>query len=138
MSIVHRAVFMAGFFLISWVNNISFKCPTYRALNVVMKRDVAAFERSAPFVEMTMIHLLAENMSIEKSARIVKNRKYMRLQDPTAVVRRDVFDEALMDDETIRRRKARPVSTSRRKLQQIEKAKLIRSQGMAIKWVVID
>ena len=100
-----------------------------------MKRDVAAYERSAPFVEMTLINLLAENTSMEKAARIVKSRKYTRLQDPTAVVRRDVFDEALMDDETTRRRTARPVSTSRRKLQQIKKAKLIRSQGMAIKWV---
>ena len=103
-----------------------------------MKRDVAAYECSAPFVEMTMINLLAENMSMEKAARIVKSRKYTRLQDPTAVVRRDVFDEALMDDETTRRRTARPVSLSRRKLQQIQKAKLIRSKGMAIKWVVVD
>ena len=103
-----------------------------------MKRDVAAYERSAPFVEMTMINLLAENMSMEKAARIVKSRKYTRLQDPTAVVRHDVFEEALMDDETTLRRTARPVSTSRRKLQQIQKAKLIRSKGMAIKWVVVD
>jgi hypothetical protein len=108
-------------------------------MNVIMKRDVAAYECSAPFVEMTMINLLAENMSMEKAARIVKSRKYTRLQDPTAAaVRRAVFDEELMDDETTRRRKARQVSTSRRKLQQIEKARLIRSQGMAIKWVVVD
>jgi hypothetical protein len=38
-----------------------------------------------------------------------------------------------MDDETRRRR-----TTARRKLKEIEKAKLIRSQGMTIKWVVID
>jgi hypothetical protein len=102
-------------------------------MNVIMKRDVAAYECSAHFVEMTMINLLAENMSMEKAARIVKSRKYKRLQDPTAVVRREVFDESLMDDETRRRR-----TTARRKLKEIEKAKLIRSQGMTIKWVVID
>ncbi len=53
-------------------------------MNVVMKRVVAAYERIDEFVEMTMINLFAENLSMEKAACIVKSRKYKRQQDPTA------------------------------------------------------